>query len=130
VGPTTGLDDVEKRRYLTLPGLELDPSVIQPVAKIINSIQQARSNVWRIRPWRWRQYISPKYWLTLTTLHGITSQKTEQFIHLNFWKLGELGHYVLFVSLVTTSSSVFLRFQATGYVHVLQIFLTSKIGFL
>jgi hypothetical protein len=29
VGPRTGLDD---RKFLTLPGLELQPSVIQPVA--------------------------------------------------------------------------------------------------
>jgi hypothetical protein len=32
VDPTAGLDDVEKRNFLTLLGLELDPSVIQPVA--------------------------------------------------------------------------------------------------
>jgi hypothetical protein len=32
VGPRAGLDDVEKRKFLTLPGLELDPSVVQPVA--------------------------------------------------------------------------------------------------
>jgi hypothetical protein len=27
-----GLDDLEKRKFLTLPGLELYPSVVQPVA--------------------------------------------------------------------------------------------------
>jgi hypothetical protein len=32
VGPRAGLDDVEKRRFLSLPGLELRPSVVQPVA--------------------------------------------------------------------------------------------------
>jgi hypothetical protein len=32
VGPRAGLDDVEKRTFFTLPGLELDPSVVQPVA--------------------------------------------------------------------------------------------------
>jgi hypothetical protein len=32
VNPRAGLDDVEKRKFLTLPGLELDPSVVQPVA--------------------------------------------------------------------------------------------------
>jgi hypothetical protein len=31
VGPRASLD-VEKRKFLTLPGLELDPSVVQPVA--------------------------------------------------------------------------------------------------
>jgi hypothetical protein len=31
VGPRAGLDDVEKRKFLTLPGLELHPSVVQPV---------------------------------------------------------------------------------------------------
>jgi hypothetical protein len=30
VDPRTGLDDVKKRKFLTLPGLE--PSVVQPVA--------------------------------------------------------------------------------------------------
>jgi hypothetical protein len=33
VGPRVGLDDVEKREFLTIPGLELrDPLVVQPVA--------------------------------------------------------------------------------------------------
>jgi hypothetical protein len=32
VDPIAGLDDVEKRKFLTLQGLELDPSVVQPVA--------------------------------------------------------------------------------------------------
>jgi hypothetical protein len=31
VGPRAGLDDVEKRKFLTLPTLELDLSVVQPV---------------------------------------------------------------------------------------------------
>jgi hypothetical protein len=32
VGPTVGLDDVEKRKFLTLEGLEFYPSVFQLVA--------------------------------------------------------------------------------------------------
>jgi hypothetical protein len=32
VDPTAGLDDVEKRKFLTLPGLNSDPSVVQPIA--------------------------------------------------------------------------------------------------
>jgi hypothetical protein len=32
VGPRPGLDDVEKRKFFTLQGLELRPSVVQPVA--------------------------------------------------------------------------------------------------
>jgi hypothetical protein len=32
VGPRAGLDDMEKWKFLTLPGLELNPSVIQPIA--------------------------------------------------------------------------------------------------
>jgi hypothetical protein len=32
VDPRDSLDDVEKRKFLTLPVLKLDPSVIQPVA--------------------------------------------------------------------------------------------------
>jgi hypothetical protein len=33
VGPTTGLEDVEERKFLTLPGLvNFDPSVVKPVA--------------------------------------------------------------------------------------------------
>jgi hypothetical protein len=30
--PRTGLDDVERRKFLTLQGLELDPSAVQPAA--------------------------------------------------------------------------------------------------
>jgi hypothetical protein len=32
VDPRAGLDDVEKRKFFTLPGFELRPSVVQPVA--------------------------------------------------------------------------------------------------
>jgi hypothetical protein len=32
VDPRGGLDDMEKRKFLTLPGLNSDPSVVQPVA--------------------------------------------------------------------------------------------------
>jgi hypothetical protein len=32
VDPTAGLDDMEEKKLLTLPGLEMDPSVVQPVA--------------------------------------------------------------------------------------------------
>jgi hypothetical protein len=31
VGPRAGMDDAQKIKFLTLPGLELDPSVVQPV---------------------------------------------------------------------------------------------------
>jgi hypothetical protein len=31
VGPRAGLDDVEKKKFLALPGLEPHPSVVQPV---------------------------------------------------------------------------------------------------
>jgi hypothetical protein len=31
VDPRAGVDDVEKRKFLNLPGLELDPSLVQPV---------------------------------------------------------------------------------------------------
>jgi hypothetical protein len=31
VGSRAGLDDVEKRKFLSLPGLDSDPSVVQPV---------------------------------------------------------------------------------------------------
>jgi hypothetical protein len=33
--PRAGLDDMEKRKFLTPPGLELRPSVVQPVASRI-----------------------------------------------------------------------------------------------
>jgi hypothetical protein len=33
MNPRAGLDDVEKGIFLTLPGLEVDPSVVQPVAR-------------------------------------------------------------------------------------------------
>jgi hypothetical protein len=32
MGARAGLDDVEKEEFLSLPGLELRPSVVQPVA--------------------------------------------------------------------------------------------------
>jgi hypothetical protein len=32
VDPRTRLDDVERRRIVQQPGLELDPSAVQPVA--------------------------------------------------------------------------------------------------
>jgi hypothetical protein len=32
VGPRAGLGDLENRKFLTLPGLELQPSVVQPIA--------------------------------------------------------------------------------------------------
>jgi hypothetical protein len=32
VGPKAGLDDFQKRKFLNLPGLESDSSVVQPVA--------------------------------------------------------------------------------------------------
>jgi hypothetical protein len=32
VGPRVGLDDVEKGKFFNLPGLELNPSVVQHVA--------------------------------------------------------------------------------------------------
>jgi hypothetical protein len=31
VGPRDAMDDVEKRKFLTLRGLELRPSVVQPI---------------------------------------------------------------------------------------------------
>jgi hypothetical protein len=30
--PTAGQDDLKRRKFFTLPRLELDPSVVQPVA--------------------------------------------------------------------------------------------------
>jgi hypothetical protein len=32
VSPRAGLGNVEKRKFLTLPGLDSDPSVVQPIA--------------------------------------------------------------------------------------------------
>jgi hypothetical protein len=34
MGLRAGLDDVEKKQFLTLPGLDSDPSVVQPVARV------------------------------------------------------------------------------------------------
>jgi hypothetical protein len=31
---------------------------------------------WLIRPWRWRQHVPPKRWLTFNGLHSIISHKT------------------------------------------------------
>jgi hypothetical protein len=35
VGPRVGVDDVEMRKFLTLPGLELQP-LVRPTLKILN----------------------------------------------------------------------------------------------
>jgi hypothetical protein len=32
VGLRDGLDDVEKKKFLMIPGLEIDPSVVQPIS--------------------------------------------------------------------------------------------------
>jgi hypothetical protein len=41
VDPRAGLDDVEKRKFLTLTGLELQtPSVVQPVASHYTDLDQ------------------------------------------------------------------------------------------
>jgi hypothetical protein len=32
VDPVTGLDNLEKKKFFILPGLELDPLAVQPVA--------------------------------------------------------------------------------------------------
>jgi hypothetical protein len=34
VGPRTGLDDMEKRKFFTLPGLELRPTFVQSIANL------------------------------------------------------------------------------------------------
>jgi hypothetical protein len=34
VGLRAGLDDVEERKFLALPGLELRPSIAQPIASL------------------------------------------------------------------------------------------------
>jgi hypothetical protein len=36
VGPGAGLDDVEKRKFLTLPGHELDSLLVQPLSRYID----------------------------------------------------------------------------------------------
>jgi LEA14-like dessication related protein len=53
MGPRVGLDDVEKKKLLTLPGLELRPSVVQPVASLytdyaINMDCNEIAEKWRI----------------------------------------------------------------------------------
>jgi hypothetical protein len=45
VGPRAGLDDVEKKKFLTLPGLELDPSVFQPVASRYTGYVSVKENI-------------------------------------------------------------------------------------
>jgi hypothetical protein len=45
VDPRAGLDDMEKRKFLTLPGLELPPPlVVQPVAsRYTGSLRRSNS---------------------------------------------------------------------------------------
>jgi hypothetical protein len=35
VDPTISLDDMNKRKFLNLPGLQLQPSVVEPVANLL-----------------------------------------------------------------------------------------------
>jgi hypothetical protein len=56
VDPRAGLDDLEKRKFLTLSGLELQPSVAQPVAsrypgystRVLESLKNC--DLWSCRP--------------------------------------------------------------------------------
>jgi hypothetical protein len=38
-----------------------------------------------LQPWRWRQRVLPKCWLTLNRLHGIISQKIELFCYYSYY---------------------------------------------
>jgi hypothetical protein len=53
VGPRAGLDDMGKRKFLTLSGLELEPSVVQPVASRYTdyAIPASKSNVEASKMW-------------------------------------------------------------------------------
>jgi hypothetical protein len=37
VGPRIGLDDMEKRKFLIILGLEFDPFIIQPIGILIST---------------------------------------------------------------------------------------------
>jgi hypothetical protein len=52
MNPRAGLDDVEKRKFLTIPGLEIRPLSVQPVASgcypvsyfVLNILQYSSSD--------------------------------------------------------------------------------------
>jgi hypothetical protein len=48
----------------------------------------------QLRPWRWRQYIPPRYQLTFTGLHGVISQKIEFFtVKVICFVIGLCSHF-------------------------------------
>jgi hypothetical protein len=51
------------------------------------------------RPWRWRQHVHPKRWLTFNELHGVMCQKRELFTlltHFNAYSTTTRNPYFLF----------------------------------
>jgi hypothetical protein len=46
VDSRAGLDELEKRKFLTLPGLEFDPSAVQPVKILIFFFFNLHSGGW------------------------------------------------------------------------------------
>jgi hypothetical protein len=62
VGPRTGLDDVEKRKFLTLPGHDSDPSVDQPAAsrqQYENTVPINKTKLPWQASWVWKTQIMP-----------------------------------------------------------------------
>jgi hypothetical protein len=46
VSPKASLNDVEKRKFLTLPGLELNPLVVQPIASCSTDCTIQALTIW------------------------------------------------------------------------------------
>jgi hypothetical protein len=74
VYPRVGLDDMEKWKFLTLPGLKLrPPSVVQPVASRYTD---------RAIPANWSPYQTLRDWFELFMRHRIIKKKPRNIVHV------------------------------------------------
>jgi hypothetical protein len=105
---------------------------ISPPSSELKS-KQTRSRTWllavsccflsylTIRPWRWKQYVSPKHRLTFTGLNNVISKKTEIFINAGVKKSVTLaGNPKKFVSQVTAPSYNDFLYNSTWLQEVMK----------
>jgi threonine/homoserine efflux transporter RhtA len=62
-----------------------------------------------IRPWRWRQYVPQKRWYPSTSLHGVTTWKT----NINIYTAMRTLNLIFWVVAPCCILAVYLRFRGT-----------------
>jgi hypothetical protein len=81
VDPRAGLDDVEKRRFLTVPGLELRPLGRPSRSRSLNRLRSAGSaKIGLVRPFIWVRMDSRKRWKVVTATAKFDTDCTHQII--------------------------------------------------